>query len=207
MYCQKFPPECRLAICLYRLGRGGYITFIQQQNYLDLVFQLYMVLLMKFLEQLLKICWQTSVLDHFPTNVPQFTEKMLDMEQLWQFPYSWGAIDGCHISIQCPADGQEAMKEYHNFKNFYSIVMMAIIDAQDRFIWTSIGFPGNSHDAIILQSTQLWHDVTENNIIPSMGKRVEGTFVYPMMLGDSAFSIQEMADETIWQCHSEPKRE
>lgn len=42
---------------------------------------------------------------------------MLDIEQLWQFPYSYGAIDGCHLSIQFPAGGQETRKEYHNFKN------------------------------------------------------------------------------------------
>lgn len=69
--------------------------------------------------------------------------------------------------------------------------MMAIIDAQYRFIWASIGFPGNSHDSIILQSTQLWEDVTENNIIPSMGKRVEGTFIYPMILGDFVFPFRK----------------
>lgn len=74
---------------------------------------------------------------------------MVDMNQLWQFPWCWGAIDGCHIPIQCPPGGEEACKEYHNFKNFFSIVMMAIVDAAARFVWVSVGFPGNSHDSII----------------------------------------------------------
>ena len=44
------------------------------------------------------------------------------------------AIDGCHISIKCPAGGLESAKEYHNFKNFNSIVMMAMVDAKYRII-------------------------------------------------------------------------
>ncbi|CAB3987684.1 Hypothetical predicted protein [Paramuricea clavata] len=112
------------------------------------------------------------------------------MEQLWQFPCAWGAVDGCHLPIVCPSGGQEARKEYHNFKNFYSIVMMAIVDAKDRFVWASIGFPGNSHDSVILQSTQLWTDITQNNIIPSIGKNIEKLIVNPFILGDSAFPFR-----------------
>ena len=37
------------------------------------------------------------------------------------------AIDGCHIPICCLPGGAEEAKEFHNFKNFYSIVLMAFI--------------------------------------------------------------------------------
>ncbi|RMX37363.1 hypothetical protein pdam_00020317 [Pocillopora damicornis] len=50
---------------------------------------------------------------------------------------------------------------------------MTIVDAQDRFIWASVGFPGNSHDSIIFQSTDLWHNITEKNIIPSISQVIE----------------------------------
>ena len=85
-------------------------------------------------------------LNFFPKTKEQFEEKILDTEQLWQFPCCWGAVDGCHLSINCPPGGQEAQKEYHNFKNFYSVVLMAIVDAKCRFIWANVGCPGNSHD-------------------------------------------------------------
>lgn len=83
-----------------------------------------------------------------------------------------------------------ARKEYHNFKNFYSIVMMAIVDAKDRFVWVSIGFPGNSHDSIILQSTQLSTDITENNLIPFIAKNIGNVTVNPLILGDPAFPFR-----------------
>ena len=114
-------------------------------------------------------------------------EKIMDMEEIWQFPCCWSAVDGCHISIKCPDGGAEAAKEYHNFKNFYSIVMMGLVDAKYRFVWASVGFPGNSHDSMILQTTQLWKDITENNIIPSIAKIIEGVEVGPLIVADSAF--------------------
>ena len=67
---------------------------------------------------------------------------------------------------------------------------MAIVDAQDRFIRASLSFSGNSHDSIIFQSTDLWHNITENDIIPSISQVIEGTKVYPMILGDSAFPFR-----------------
>ena len=138
----------------------------------------------------MKNLWQEHVSAHFPNNEQQFREKMLDIEERWQFPCCWAAIDGCHIPLRCPDGGLAACKDYHNFKNFYSIVLMAMVDAKYRFIWGSCGFPGNSHDSIIFQSTQLWTNVSERQAIPSIGKDLGGVTVPPLVLGDSAFPFQ-----------------
>ena len=95
-----------------------------------------------------------------PKSKEDFKEKILDMEEMWQFPYCWAAIDGCHIPIKYPAGGKIACKEYHNFKNFYSIVLMGMVDSHYRFVWGSCGYPGNSH-VIIFQSTELWSKIKE----------------------------------------------
>ena len=181
-------PECRLAICLYRLARADYLYTIAELFGLGV--STVHGIISGVCEAITKNLWKTEVESVFPSSKEQFTEKILDMEQFWQFPCCWGAVDGCHLPIQCPAGGKEAQKEYHNFKNFYSIVMMGMVDAKDRFMWVSVGFPGNAHDSVILQSTQLWQDITEDNIIPSMGKMIEGKLVYPLLLGDSAFPFR-----------------
>ena len=58
--------------------------------------------------------------------------------------------------MKCPPGELQSSKEYHKFKNFHSIVPMDMVDYQYRFVWASRGFPGNSHDAIIFKSTDLW---------------------------------------------------
>ena len=85
------------------------------------------------------------------------------MEELWQFPFSWGAVESATYRLNPPPGGviNESMKEYQNFKIFYSVVLMAVVDAKYRFVWGSCGFPGNSHDSVILQSTSLWAGIKE----------------------------------------------
>lgn len=78
-------------------------------------------------------------------------------------------------------------KEYHNFKNFYSIVLMAMVDSNYRFVWGTGGFPGNSHDAVIFQSTKLYSDIKEGTFIPQLSKDVNGVQVPQVVIGDSAF--------------------
>ena len=64
--------------------------------------------------------WTLSVTKYMPNTEEEFKSKMLDMEEMRQFPSCWAAIDGCHIPIKCPPGGKNACKEYHNYKNFYS---------------------------------------------------------------------------------------
>ena len=138
-------------------------------------------------EAIMKNMWEEHVSAHFPGKEQQFREKMLDMEERWQFPCCWAAIDGCHIPLKCPDGGLAACKEY---QFFYSIVLMGMVDAKYRFIWGSCGFPGNSHDSIIFQSTQLWAHIIEGQTIPPIGKDLHGVTVPPLILGDSAFPFQ-----------------
>ena len=154
---QPVSAECRLGICLYRLGRGDYYYTISEMSGLGL-----------------------------STVCEEFKSKILDMEEMWQFPCSWGAVDGCHIPIKCPPGGKNACKEYHNYKNFYSIVLMAFVDSHYRFIWASSGFPGNSHDSVIFGSTTMYQNL-EENFIPEIGKDIDGITIPPLLIGDSAF--------------------
>ena len=182
------PPDMRLAICLYRLGRGDYYFTIAEMSGVGV--STVAGITEDVCEAIINNLWNDSVVSHFPKNEQTFREKMLDMEQMWQFPCCWSAIDGCHISIKCPAGGLESSKEYHNFKNFYSIVLMGMVDAKYRFIWASCGYPGNSHDSIIMQSTTLWQDITQGEILPGIAKNVGGVDVPPLIVGDSAFPFQ-----------------
>ena len=74
--------------------------------------------------------------------------------------YYFAAVDGCQIPIKCPPGGNEASKEYHNFKEFYSLVLMAFVDAKYQFIFANCGLPGNTHDSMIFQSTSIYRKIS-----------------------------------------------
>ena len=113
---EPLPPELRLAICLYRLGRGDYLYTIAEMAGLGVSTVCNIV--QEVCQVLVDHLWTESVSCFMPKTREEFKKKMLDMEEFWHFPCCWASIDGRHIPMKCPPGGQEACKEYHNFKNF-----------------------------------------------------------------------------------------
>ena len=64
---------------------------------------------------------------------------------------------------------------------------MGLVDAKYQFVWATCGFPGNNHDSIIFQSTNLWNKIEEENYLPEIAKKVFNVSVPPLIIGDSAF--------------------
>ena len=76
------------------------------------------------------------------------------VQQMMRFntPFSFAALDGRHAPIKCL--DVAGRRDYHNYKNFYSIILMAMVDGKGRFIWAQAGMPGNVHDSTIMRSTR-----------------------------------------------------
>ena len=84
---------------------------------------------------ILENLWTNAVDTHFSKSVDDFRNTLQEMECEWQFKYAFAAIDGSHCPIKCPAGGAESMKQYYNFKYFYSVVLLVLADAYYRFIF------------------------------------------------------------------------
>ena len=91
-------------------------------------------------QAIVECLWTEHVTEHFPKSEKMFIDKMVYTEEFWQFSCCWAAVDGCHISIKCPPGGLESCKEYHNFKNFYSLVLMASVDAKTVSFGLAVAF-------------------------------------------------------------------
>ena len=82
--------------------------------------------------------WQ--VLNEKYLSAPKLPEDWKNIAeqfmQLWNFPNCIGAIDGKHIAIECPINSGSL---YHNYKGFFSIVLLAICDAHYIFSFVNIG--------------------------------------------------------------------
>ena len=126
----------------------------------------------------------------------QYEELTNIMYAEWQFPFAFCSIDRSHLPIKYPIGGGEAKKSHYNFKRVYSIVLMALVDTQYRFIWARVGTPGNTHDSTNFQSTKLWESICKGNIIPEKMRMCEVIDIPPMILVDGA----NLVNETIWEC-------
>ena len=77
----------------------------------------------------------------------------------WNFPHTCGGIDGKHIAIKKPANSGSL---YFNYKGFFSIVMLALVDADYKFVWVDIGSRGASSDVQIFNNFELKECMEDN---------------------------------------------
>lgn len=99
--------------------------------------------------------------------MPQPTEEMFKTisrkyRSLWDFPNCVGAIDGKHIRIKAPKNSGST---FFNYKEFYSVVMLAIVDADNKFVAVDIGSygRGDAGKLIIINVIFKFYDKTNFN--------------------------------------------
>lgn len=73
-----------------------------------------------------------SHLIKFPSTEEEWTEIATGFWNQWQFYNCFGAIDGTHVPILCP---RAYTQDYYNYKLFYSINVLAVVDHKYRFMY------------------------------------------------------------------------
>ena len=84
-----------------------------------------------------------------PPTVQDLRTIQLRFNSLWQFPNCLDAIDGKHVNLKAPPKSSTL---FHNYKGFFSIVLMALVDADYKFINIDVGDYGSNSDTAIFRS-------------------------------------------------------
>lgn len=82
-----------------------------------------------------------------------------EFETLANFPHCLGAVDGKHIRIINPLGFM-----YYNYIGYSSVVIMAVADANYRFVYVDIGSYGKDCDSSVFKRSSLWTSVIDNNL-------------------------------------------
>ena len=121
-----------------------------------------------------------------PTNEKQWKKLAKDFDLKWQFPHAVGAIDGKHINIRSPPN---SATEYFNYKKYFSIVLLAVADANAKFIAFDLGSPGSQSDGGIFKDGSLGR-LCKSSFFPAPSKLGQRISPIPyFLLGDDAFSL------------------
>lgn len=125
----------------------------------------------------------------FPSSESDWLEIARGFQVKWNFPHCLGGMDGKHVKIRAPT---AAGSHYFNYKGDHSIVLLAIVDADLKFVYVDVGTNGRVGDAAIWNKTNLKRCLDQGKLkIPMPSPLFEGGPSFPFVLvGDEAFGLK-----------------
>ncbi|XP_063219675.1 uncharacterized protein LOC134529470 isoform X2 [Bacillus rossius redtenbacheri] len=106
----------------------------------------------------------------------------------WNFPYCMGALDGKHINFR---PSRSSGSYYHNYKGNNSIILLALVDANYKFLWVNIGVNGRVNDAGVFMDSNLKKALERNELgLPLAKPLPSGRISVPhVIVADDAFAL------------------
>lgn len=118
-------------------------------------------------------------------TVEQLEEYAKRYFQRWNYPNCVGAIDGKHVRIVCPSNTGSA---HFNYKEFFSIVLLAIVDPDYKYIAIDVGAYGREGDSGIFHRSTFGKSIYEGTFQFPPPKNLPGTDILANH-GDEAFTL------------------
>lgn len=109
-----------------------------------------------------------------------------DFAKRTDFPNCLGAIDGKHCRIIAPAHSGSLN---YNYKNYFSIVLLAIVDSNYCFTYIDVGSYGKESDSTVFRKCSFFTKMEEGTLNIPIPERVAGIPLPYVFVGDEAFGL------------------
>ncbi|XP_058833789.1 uncharacterized protein LOC131691426 [Topomyia yanbarensis] len=115
-----------------------------------------------------------------PSNESEWKSIAEKFKDRWHFPNCLGAMDGKHIIMVAPPNSGSV---YYNYKGTNSIVLLAIADAEYRFIYVDVGCNGRVSDGGVYNKCSFANAMVKNKLhIPQLVPLPQRTTPVPYVL-------------------------
>ena len=123
-----------------------------------------------------------------PTDPEDWKKTEERFRNRWNVPHAVGALDGKHITIKKP---KKSGSEYFNYKGYFSLVLLALFDAEYNFLWVNVGASGSSFDAQIFNSSKRSRKIQNGTLglPPPEPMGPGGPDLHYFLLGDNVFDL------------------
>lgn len=113
-----------------------------------------------------------------------------DFYEIWNFPNCFGALDGKHFMIRKPSCSGS---KYFNYKHFCSLILLALADANYKFLFVDVGAQGRCSDGGVFAQSHLNFALERKAINIPDPEPLPGTnYPFPFCLvADEAFPLRE----------------
>uniref|UniRef100_A0A803KDN9 DDE Tnp4 domain-containing protein n=1 Tax=Xenopus tropicalis TaxID=8364 RepID=A0A803KDN9_XENTR len=123
----------------------------------------------------------------FPSTEVEWKSVAKQFEDYWNFPNCLGAIDGKHVRIQPPT---RSGSYYFNYKGYFSIVLLAIVNAKYEFLMVDVGKNGRVSDGGAMEQTFFYQQLQNDQLhVPSNSDSREG--LNYAFVADEAFALHK----------------
>ncbi|XP_067006617.2 uncharacterized protein [Anabrus simplex] len=176
--------EQKLAVCLRYLATGSSFRS------LGFSYRLGFSTVRKIVIEVCNAIWNKLA----PIVMPEPTEEMWrksaeKFKDLWNFPNCIAAIDGKHINIRCPINSGSA---FYNYKGNHSVALLALVDAEYKFLAVDIGSYGQNSDGSIFSKSIIGQKLESSTAnVPTSTPLCSSGEPQPFVIvGDEAFPLK-----------------
>ncbi|XP_049886409.1 uncharacterized protein LOC126380871 [Pectinophora gossypiella] len=184
------PAKYRLAITLRFIASGD------SYKSLHYLFKVSSQIISKIIPE---VCKAINQVLRDEIKMPSTKDAWMNIEKGYRskFPHCLGSIDGKHILIENPP---HSGTEYFNYKKTFSIVLLALVDVNYKFIFADIGCQGRISDGGVFNNSLLWQKISRNEIdfptpCPLPGSNIDVPYVF---IGDGAFALICHCLPSVW---------
>jgi len=107
----------------------------------------------------------------------------------WNYPNCLGALDGKHVVVIKPPKSESM---FMNYKQTFSVVLMAVVDANYKFLYVNVGAQGRISDAGVFNDCAFAEAIDRNDLhFPEPTTLPGSDVVMPhMLVADEAFPLR-----------------
>ncbi|XP_050296651.1 uncharacterized protein LOC126736368 [Anthonomus grandis grandis] len=180
------PPNEMLAVSLRYLASGN--TFRD----LHYTYRLGEYTIRNIVKLVCRTIWVAFHEEYLPLpNQEKFLEIADGFRKTAQSPNCIGAVDGKHVRVN-KFSGSGSMNL--NYKGYFSIVLMAVVDSDYRFTFIDVGAYGKDCDSSVFQETNFWKFLQRGELnIPEprpLHHTLSETAPF-VVVGDAAFALNK----------------
>ncbi|XP_017881154.1 protein ALP1-like [Ceratina calcarata] len=176
--------EERLAVCLRFLATGD------SHKTISFSYRLGHTTVNKIVNETCAVIVRTLLHEMIPepTN-DTWTTTAEDFWTKWNFPNCIGALDGKHVVIQAPPNSGS---QYYNYKKTFSIVLLALVDANYKFLAVDVGGYGKNSDGGIFAHSAMGRRLEAGTLNVPDSRELPGSEMRAshVIVGDEAFPLK-----------------
>ncbi|XP_012161742.1 protein ALP1-like [Ceratitis capitata] len=181
-YRKAITLEKRIAIALYALGSSAEYRTVAS------LFGVSNSSVCRIVREFCAAVWNAlkpNYLNYFPLTETVAQTIVNDFNNMG-FPQCIGALDGCHIEVK---PKKEDAVDYYNYKGWYSVVLLALVDSRYRFLYINVGSPGRCNDSGIYERSSLKAELLRCKLLYDQRKSFNNVEIPLVIIADSAFRL------------------